>query len=156
MNTIKNFFIIAICLIVFYFFSNFLINVGLNASYKNITRRDYEETRVEISKAQATLVNGKVSGTITNTEEDYLTGKFLKFNFYSKNNQNMGTKYIQINTTENITTQDFNFYFELENITSYSVSIVDKKEEKEIKLIEVEPNKAQIILATVVALLIFW
>ncbi len=156
MSTMKNFFIIAICLILFFLFSNFLINVGLNASYKDITRRDYEESRVEVSKAQSTLVNGKVRGTIINTKDDYLTGKFVRFDFYSKNNQNMGTKYIQINTTENITTQDFNFYFELQNITSYSVSIVDKKEEKEIKLIEVEPNQSQIILATVVALLIFW
>ena len=155
MNRMKTFLILAICFILFFIFSNFLINVGLNSSYKNITRKDSIE-QVEVSQAQATLVNGKVKGVIKNSKEDYLTGKFAKFSFYSKRNNLMGVKYIPIETTENITTQEFNFYFELKEITSYDVSIVDHKEETEIEFIPKELTKTQIIVFTAMTLLIFW
>ena len=151
----KTFLKFAICFILFFIFSNFLINVGLNSSYKDITRKD-TTPQVEISQAQATLVNGRVKGIIKNSQEDYLTGKFVKVDFYSKRNNVIGTKYIPIETTQNNTIQEFSFYFELEDVKSYEVSIVNEKEGKEIKFIPEEWTKSEIIFATVVTLLIFW
>lgn len=85
-----------------------------------------------------------------------MTGKYLKIDLYSKRNVLVGKKYIDITTTQNNTTQDFSMYFELKDVTSYEVSIVDHKEEGEIELIPKEMTKPEIIVLTAMTLLIFW
>jgi len=145
MDRMKTFLKYIIWFVLFFFFSNFIINVGLNSSYKNIERRDSIE-QVQIKQAQATLVNGRIN----------LTGKYLKIDLYSKRNVLVGKKYIDITTTQNNTTQDFSMYFELKDVTSYEVSIVDHKEEGEIELIPKEMTKPEIIVLTAMTLLIFW
>lgn len=155
MSRMKTFLKYVIWLILFFVLSEFLINVGLNSSYKDMTRLD-DTKEVEISDAQSTLVNGKIKGTIKNSPDDYLTGKYVQIEFYSKRNVMAGRKYIEINTTEATTTQDFSAYFELKDITSYKISIVDKKEGEEIKLITSEWSKAEILTATVFTLMMFW
>ena len=155
MDRMKTFLKYAIWLILFFIFSEFIINVGLNSSYKDISRRD-TTSQVEITQAQATLVNGRMKGTIRNSSEDYLTGKYVKIDFYSKRDVFLGKKYIEIGTTQNNTTQDFNIYFELQDIASYSISIVDEKEEGEIELIPEDLTKPEIIVLTAITLLIFW
>lgn len=155
MDRMKTFLKYAIWIILFFILSEFLINVGLNSSYKSMKRRD-STSQVQITEAKSTLVNGKVKGTITNSEEDYFTGKYTKIDFYSKRDILVGTKYIEIKTTENNTTQDFNIYFELQDVTSYEVSIVDYKEEGEIELIPEELTKPEIVMLTVVTMLVLW
>ena len=150
MDRMKTFLKYIIWFVLFFFFSNFIINVGLNSSYKNIERRDSIE-QVQIKQAQATLVNGRIKGTIKNSDKDYLTGKYLKIDLYSKRNVLVGKKYIDITTTQNIS-----MYFELKDVTSYEVSIVDHKEEGEIELIPKEMTKPEIIVLTAMTLLIFW
>ena len=154
MDRMKTFLKYAIWLILFFIFSEFLINVGLNSSYKDIKRRDNIE-QVQITEAQATLVNGKVKGTITNLEEDYLTGKYVRIDYYSKRDVLVGTKYIPIETTENNKTQNFNTYFELQDVTSYEISIVDNKTETEIELIPAELTRPEIVMLTVITMLCF-
>ena len=105
MDRMKTFLKYIIWFVLFFFFSNFIINVGLNSSYKNIERRDSIE-QVQIKQAQATLVNGRIKGTIKNSDKDYLTGKYLKIDLYSKRNVLVGKKYIDITTTQNNTTQE--------------------------------------------------
>ena len=155
MDRIKTFLKYAIWIILFFILSEFLINVSLNASYKDMERIDNTE-QVEITEAQSTLVNGKVKGTIKNSNEDYLTGKYVRIDFYSKRDNIVGTKYITIETTENLTSQDFTIYFELQDVTSYEISIVDKKEVEEIEFIPEEWSKAEILTATLLTLMIFW
>lgn len=152
MDRMKTFLKYAIWIVLFFILSEFLINVSLNSSYKDMNRRDNIE-QVQITEAQSTLVNGKVKGTIKNSEQDYLTGKYVRVDFYSKRDNMVGTKYITIETTENMTSQDFNFYFELQDITSYEVSIVDKKEVEEIEFIPEEWSRAEIFTVTLFTLM---
>ena len=154
MDRLKTFLKYVIWLILFFIFSEFLINVGLNSSYKKMERRD-NISQVQITEAQSTLVNGKVKGIITNSQEDYLTGKYIRIDYYSKRDVLVGTKYISIETTENNRTQNFNTYFELQDVTSYEVSIVDNKTETEIELIPKELTKPEIVMLTVVTMLCF-
>lgn len=151
MDRMKTFLKYIIWFVLFFFFSNFIISVGLNSSYRDINRKDNIE-QVQITQAQATLVNGRIKGTI----KDYLTGKYVKIDFYSKRNVLVGKKYIDITTTQNNTMQDFSIYFELKDVTSYEVSIVDHKEEGEIELIPKEMTKPEVIVLTALTLLIFW
>lgn len=155
MKRMRTFLKYAIWIILFFIFSEFIINVGLNSSYKNIKRKD-NTSQVTMEVAQATLVNGRMKGTITNSSEDYLTGKYVRIDFYSKRDILVGTKYIPITTTEATTSQEFSAYFELNEVTSYNVSIVEHKDSEEIKLIPEEWTRREIILATIVTMLILW
>lgn len=155
MDRLKTFLIYALLIVLFFIFSEFLINVSLQSSYNDITRRDNIE-QVQIQEAQATLVNGKIKGTIKNSEQDYLTGKYVKIDLYSKRDNLLGTKYIEINTTETQNTQDFSVYFELTDVESYNISIVDQKEEGELDLIPEELTKPEIWLLTAMTVLILW
>ena len=156
MDKLKKYFIYILLLVGFFILSNFLINVGLNSTYKKITRKEDNLSQVVIYQEEATFVNGRIKGTIKNSDKDYLTGKYLKIDLYSKRNVLVGKKYIDITTTQNNTTQDFSMYFELKDVTSYEVSIVDHKEEGEIELIPKEMTKPEIIVLTAITLLIFW
>lgn len=155
MDRMKTFFKYALWIILFFILSEFLINVSLEASYNDITRKD-NTSQVQITEAKATLVNGKIKGTIKNSKEDYLTGKYVKIDLYSKRDNLLGTKYIEINTTEAQSTQDFNMYFELEDVESYNISIVDKKDGGELDLIPDELTKPEIWLLTAMTVLILW
>lgn len=155
MDRMKTFFKYVLWVVLFFIFSEFLINVGLNSSYKKMERKD-NTSQVQIIEAKSTLVNGKVKGTITNSEEDYLTGKYLRIDYYSKRDILVGTKYIDIHTTEHSKSQNFNTYFELQEVTSYEVSIVDYKEVEEIELIPEELTKPEIVMLTVMTMLILW
>ena len=53
MARLKTFLIYALIIVGFFIFSEFIINVGLNSSYHDITRRD-NTSQVEITEAQAT------------------------------------------------------------------------------------------------------
>lgn len=155
MDRLKTFLKYVIWIVLFFIFSEFLINVGLNSSYKDLKRRD-STAQVEMTQAQATLVNGRMKGTITNSPDDYLTGKYVKIEFYSKRDVYLGKRYIEINTTQATTQQDFSIYFELEGVTEYEISIVDEKEEGEIELLPEEWSKQEIVVVTILTLLIFW
>ena len=120
MKRMKTFLIYALIIVGFYFFSEFLITVGLSASYEDIVRKD-NVSQVEIYEAQATLVNGKVKGVIKDPRgNESLTGKYVELDFYSKRDNVVARKYIPIETTDVNTTQEFSIYFEAEDVKSYS------------------------------------
>ena len=157
MDRMKTFFKYAIWIVLFFILSEFLINVGLQSSYKDMEAKN-EISQVEITEAQSTLVNGKIKGIIKNSEEEYLTGKFVKLDFYSERDNLVGTKYIPIQTADVTTTQEINAYFELHDVTSYDISIVDTKPEGELEidLLPEELKKPKIILLTAITLSMFW
>ena len=83
MSRLKTLFMYALWIVLFIIFSEFLINVGLNSSYRPIERRD-SVSQVNVYQAEATLVNGRIRGLITNSETDNISNKYLEFDFYSK------------------------------------------------------------------------
>lgn len=56
----------ALWIIAFWILSNFLIEVGLNSNYKKIERKD-ELSEVSIYQAEATKVNGRIRGFISDS-----------------------------------------------------------------------------------------
>ena len=158
MDRMKTFLKYAIWVILFFFFSNFIISVGLNSSYKTMTTvSDTNMTReVEITEAESTLVNGKIKGKIKYDEEQDIEGKYLRMDFLSKRDNVVGTKYIPITANKENPVQDFDAFFELHDVTSYKTSIVDKKEVGEIKFIPEEMKRKDIIILTIITMLILW
>lgn len=155
MARMKTFLIYALLVVGFFIFSEFIISVGLNSSYKDIERKD-NISQVEITEAKATLVNGKIKGIIKDNEVDKLTGKYVEIDLYSERDNMIGKRYVEINTTGVNREQEFSIYFEAEDVKSYSVAIVDEKQGGELKIIPEEWTKTEIIVATIFTLLIFW
>ena len=142
--------------ILFFIFSNFLINVGLNATYKPIERRD-NVSQVNIYQAEATLVDGRIRGLITNSETEDLSGKYLEVDFYSERDVYLGRKIININQLQANETQNFEILFKLEDVEYYSVSIVDERPEgEEIEILPEGWTTTDVVVATVITMLIFW
>lgn len=158
MDRMKTFLKYAIWVILFFIFSEFLISVGINSSYKKMSSSADSNTiqEVEITEAESTLVNGKIKGKIKYDKEQDLNGKYLRVDLLSKRNNIVGTKYIPITTNKENQTQYFNFFFDTQDVTSYKTSITERKEVEEIKFIPDEMKRPEIILATIVTLLIFW
>lgn len=155
MDKMKKIFLYILIIVVFFVFSNFLINVGINSTYKQIERKDDNLSQVVIYQAEATKVNGRVKGLITNDSENKISNKYLKIDFYSERDVNMGSKYIEINSEEEKI--PIEFYFKLNNVSYYKMSLVDEKEEQgEIEFIPNDLNKQEIILGTIVAMLMIW
>lgn len=156
MDRLKTFLKYALWVIGFFILSELLINVSLNSNYKTIGRKD-SINQVNIYQAEATLVNGRIRGTITNSEANDISGKYIKINFYSARDVLLGKKYIQINSLKKDETQAIELFFKLQDVNYYEVSIVNQKEPgDEIEFIPKDFTKPEIILATVVTLLIFW
>lgn len=153
MDRVKTFLKYALIIIVFAILSELLISASLQSSYKDIKRKD-NTSQVTISQAQATLVNGKIKGTIVDDRKDNLTGKYVKITLYSKRDNEVGKKYVPIETTDVNKTQDFSLYFEKQDVTSYDISIVNEKEGGELELIPKEMTKAQIFVATLFTIML--
>lgn len=147
MSRLKTFLKYVIWIVVFAVLSELLINASLKSSYADITRKD-TTAQVEITQAQATLVNGKIKGTIKDDRKDSLTGKYVEIKLYSSRDNEVGKRYIQIQTTDVNQTQDFNFYFEKNDVKSYEISIVNEKEEGELEIFPKEMSRAEIFVAT--------
>ena len=102
-------------------------------------------------------MNGRIRGLITNSQPDNLSGKYLEIDFYSKRDVFLGRKFININQLQENETQNFEVLFKLEDVKYYTVSVVDEKPEtEEIETIFDEMTRPEVLLATAVALLIFW
>lgn len=156
MKRVKTLFMYALWVILFIVFSEFLINVGLNSTYKPIERRD-NVSQVNVYQAEATLVNGRIRGLITNSETDNISNKYLEFDFYSERNVYLGKKIINVNELQPGETQNFEILFKLEDVKYYTVTVLDERPEgEEIEILPEGWTTTDIIIATAITLLIFW
>ena len=125
MDQMKKYFLYIVLLILLAIFTTFLIEVGLNSTYNKMQNSGSNLAYVTIFQAEATPVNGRIRGIIKYDDENQIEGKYLKFDFYSDRNVNMGTKYIEIDKTN--TEQPFELMFRLNNVTNYKMSVVNEK-----------------------------
>lgn len=146
----------ALWVVLFIIFSDFLINVGLNSSYRSIERRD-NISQVNVYQAEATLVNGRIRGLITNSETDNISNKYLEFDFYSERDVFLGKKIINVNELQAGETQNFEVLFKLENVNYYTITVLDERPKgEEIEILPEDWTTGEIVVATVFTLLIFW
>ena len=158
MDRVKTLLMYASWVVLFIIFSEFLINVGLNATYKPIERRD-NIAQVNIYQAEATLVNGRIRGLITNSnsETEDLSNKYLEFDFYSERDVYLGRKIIDIQELQENETQNFEILFKLEDVNYYTISVLEERPEgEEIEILPEGWTTSEVVLATAITLLIFW
>ncbi len=156
MKRVKTLLMYALWVVLFIIFSDFLINVGLNSSYRSIERRD-NISQVNVYQAEATLVNGRIRGLITNSETDNISNKYLEFDFYSERDVFLGKKIINVNELQAGETQNFEILFKLENVNYYTITVLDERPKgEEIEILPEDWTTGEIVVATVFTLLIFW
>lgn len=156
MKRVKTLFMYALWVVLFIIFSEFLINVALNSTYKPIERKD-NVSQVNVYQAEATLVNGRIRGIITNSETDNISNKYLEFDFYSERDVYLGKKIININELQPGETQNFEMLFKLEDVNYYTVSVLDERPEgEEIEILPEGWTTTDVVIATAITLLIFW
>lgn len=113
----------------FWILSDILIYYGLNSTYKDIENKGDNIRNVTVSEAEATKVNGRIIGKITNTEESNLNGKYLKINLYAESGNLLATEYVDVGNLRTNEVKSFESYFKMQDVKSYDINIVDKKEE---------------------------
>lgn len=155
MSRMKTFFKYTMWIILFFIFSNIMITINLETTYKNIGRKDNLE-QITIYQAQATKVNGRIKGKISNNSENKINGKYVKVDFYSERDILLGTKYIDISDLKENETKDIEMYFKLQDVGYYEISFTEQKEKNEIELLPKDLTKNEVILATIFTLLILW
>lgn len=129
MSTLKTFAKYAIWLILFWVLSDILIYYGINSTYKAISNKGENPKQVTINSAEATKVNGRIIGKVSNDEENDLSGKFLKIDLYAENGNLLATEYEKIGNLRTNEVKDFETYFKMQDVKSYEITVVDQKEE---------------------------
>lgn len=129
MDTLKRFGKYIIWIILFWILTDILIYYGMNSTYKKIDIKNTRPSSIAIERAEATTVNGRINGTIQNSENDDLSGKYLKINLYSSIGNILGTKYIEIGNMGANENKEFETYFKIQEVKAYDITIVDEKED---------------------------
>ena len=134
MDRMKTFFIYFLIIVVFYVVSDAISYMLLKSTYIS---RDYQiefdNPQVTISEMKSTKLNGYLKGKINNNTGEVITGKALKFDYYSKNGVLVGTKYSKVSNVLAGETLDFESRFNFNDVDSVKVSIVDALEMDESK-----------------------
>lgn len=144
-----------IWLVLFYIFSNLMIYLNIESTYQNIGRKD-NLPQVTVYQAQATKVNGRIKGSIYNSEANKITNKYLRIDLYSERDVFLGSKYIDVSTMRDSETRNFEEYFKVQDVDYYEMKFVDEKEDGELPEMLKDLTKEQVIWGTFLTFLIFW
>ena len=113
----------AIWVILFWIFSDILIYIGINSTYKTIRQKGETPAGIEIVQMQATTVNGR---TKLNVKDASLSGKFIKIDLYSSTGVNLATQYLEIGSLNENETKEIETYFKISEVDSYEITVVDE------------------------------
>ena len=145
-------------IVALYFFSKFLIYIGLNATYKDIKVTGTVPEQIKVEYAQATKVNGRILGKIAK-KNDNLNGKYIKTDIYDSKNTLLGTKYLEIQDVKENEEKKFAVFFKKNSVDHCEVSSVDHKDINTEKLFDgiflTEDMKTHIIISTLIYAIFF-
>lgn len=127
MDRVKTLFKYALWIILFWILSDILIYFGINSTYKDIEKRNEISNQITVNAAEATTVNGRILGTVTNNEDNDISDKYLKVDIYSESGNLLGTNFLEIGNLGTVETKSFETYFKIQNVKSYEINIVDEK-----------------------------
>lgn len=142
-------------IVLFYIFSNIMINLYIESTYQNIGRKD-NLSQITVYQAQATKINGRIKGSIYNGSEQKITNKYLKIDLYSERDVFLGSKYIDLSTMRDDETRGFEVYFKVQDVDYYEMKFTDEKQEGELPEMLKDLTREQVVWGTFLAILIFW
>lgn len=146
MSTMKRFGKYAIWIILFWIFSELLINIGLKTTYKDLKRVGDIPTGIQVVEIKATAVNGKVKLIANST---YLSNKYIKINLYSGRDILLGTQYLEIGNIEEGQSKEIDTYFKISEVEKYEIHIEDVKGESSEGFMDTAMSAITILLAVI-------
>ncbi len=144
-----------IWVVLFYIFSQLMIFLNLETTYQNIGRKDNIE-QITVYQAEATKVNGRIKGTITNNTENKITNKYIRIDLYSERDVFLGSRYIDISDIKENEVRNLEIYFKAQDVDYYEIKLVDEKEQGELPELLKDLTREQVVWGTFLTLLILW
>lgn len=104
--------------------------VCVKSMYKSIERYEViaDNPIVRVTEAKATNANGYIKGEVKNPGETEIKGKYIKFEFYTENDINVGQEYVEIGDLAPAETKTYEAKFRFSNVERFIVTITNKKE----------------------------
>ena len=126
----KVFFCYLLIFVFFFIFSDIMIYNYTKSLYQPMTSYEINVTspEVTVTTAEASNVNGNVKGTIKNTTEEVINEQYLKFDFYTPRDINVGTKYIEVDSFYPEEEKNYELGFRYDNVSYVKISMVDEEE----------------------------
>lgn len=155
MDRMKTFFKYTLVIIAFFIFSELMINLNLETTYRNIGRKD-NLSQITIYQAQATKINGRIKGKIYNNEQNKITNEYLRIDLYSERDNLLGSKYIDVSNLRENETREIEVYFKLQDVEYYEMVFTDEKQEGELPEMLTDLTREQVVWGTFLTFLIFW
>ncbi len=149
MARMKTFFLYALIVIAFIFFSDFFCFAAIKTTYTDFDRQVVATKTIKpsITEAKKTYMNGYIEGQIENTTTGIVTDKFLKFEFFSKQGNSLGAKYIRIEDMKPGEKRDFEVSYHIRETVSYRVTEINADEAGDIPEEEfsMDPRRVSLI-----------
>ena len=110
--------------VVFFIFSDVMIYFYTKSLYQPMDSYEINitEPEVTVTLAEATTMNGNIKGTIKNTTNETIENEYLKFEFFTPRDVNVGVKYLEIDKLEPGEEKKYEMGFRYENVTSVEIS----------------------------------
>ncbi len=130
MARMKTFFLYALIVIAFMIFSDFFIFAAIKTTYVDFDRQIVatQNAKVTIQDAKKTYMNGYIKGTIENVTNQTINDKYLKYEFFSNQDNSLGAKYIRLNDLEAGEKRDFEVTYNIQDTSYYRVTEIDADE----------------------------
>ncbi|MFR5683593.1 MAG: FxLYD domain-containing protein [Clostridia bacterium] len=159
MKTMKLFISLLIVFVLFYFFVDFICFIALKTSYGVITGKvEVEDAVVEIEKAEATAVNGKVIGKIRNESENEIVNQYIRVTLLSEQGENLGSKYVKLDKLSSMEEKAFEVDFRAKNVKHYLVSLSETMDESKetMELLKLDSENQVAYLLSALILMYFF
>lgn len=136
MSRMKTFLKYLFLFLAFYIFVSFMSYEFVKTTPKTMQNYsiEFQNPEITILDAQSSNVNGYVKGVIKNNTSETISDKYIKVDFLSDLENVIISKYIKIDSLDSGGKQNFEVNFNAENIKSFKMNLVDKKEETDLKI----------------------
>ena len=146
MDTVKTFVKYIIWIILFWILSDFLINVGLKTTYKEMQKIGQIPSGIQVKEIKSTAVNGKINLIVNSTS---LSGKFIKVDLYSSKDNLLGTQYLDIGEIKENKTKEIDTYFKILDVKKYEISVTDEKGESSEGFMDTAMSTLTVLLSVI-------
>lgn len=155
MSRMKTFAKYVVWIILFWILSDILIYYGVNSTYKELKKKNEIPSQIVVKNAEATKVNGRIKGTVANSAENDLSGKFLKIDLYADSGSLLATEYEEIGNLRANEVKSFETYFKMQDVKEYEISVVDEKQETTSEVFMTEDMTRAGVLALLTYMIFF-
>ena len=128
MARVKQVLFFGIVIVVFAIFTDFMINIGLKNTYKDISGEvKITSPKIVMTEVKTTDVNGYAKGTIKNNLNEDIDRIYIKIDLYSKRDVKLGTQYLEVTDLDAGESQEFEINYRYSNVDHYEITGVYEK-----------------------------